>query len=106
LLTTAAAAAASTPTSPTSLTSLLLLLLPHTSCSINAYFTYSVVGFYGTGMITYQQALAAVFIEGWIFILISLSGEPGMFTCCFLVRASVSAYRPSRYGIPASVGAH
>jgi xanthine/uracil/vitamin C permease (AzgA family) len=44
------------------------------ACSINAYFTYSVVGFYGTGMITYQQALAAVFIEGWIFILISLSG--------------------------------
>jgi hypothetical protein len=43
--------------------------------SINAYFTYSVVGFYGTGMITYQQALAAVFIEGWIFIFISLTGE-------------------------------
>jgi AGZA family xanthine/uracil permease-like MFS transporter len=34
-----------------------------------------VVGFYGTGMITYQQALAAVFIEGWIFIAISLTGE-------------------------------
>ncbi|WIA38688.1 hypothetical protein OEZ86_001993 [Tetradesmus obliquus] len=44
---------------------------------INAYFTYSVVGFYGTGMITYQQALAAVFIEGWIFILISLTGVRG-----------------------------
>jgi xanthine/uracil/vitamin C permease (AzgA family) len=51
-------------------------------CSINAYFTYSVVGFYGTGMITYQQALAAVFIEGWIFILISLSGEE-RHTFCF-----------------------
>jgi AGZA family xanthine/uracil permease-like MFS transporter len=45
------------------------------TCSINAYFTYSVVGFYGTGMITYQQALAAVFIEGWIFIFISLTGD-------------------------------
>ncbi|WIA36283.1 hypothetical protein OEZ86_007609 [Tetradesmus obliquus] len=44
---------------------------------INAYFTYSVVGFYGTGMITYQQALAAVFIEGWIFIFISLTGVRG-----------------------------
>lgn len=26
--------------------------------------------------ITYQEALAAVFIEGWIFIFISLTGEP------------------------------
>jgi AGZA family xanthine/uracil permease-like MFS transporter len=34
-----------------------------------------VVGFYGTGMITYQQALAAAFVNGWLFILLSLSGE-------------------------------
>jgi xanthine/uracil/vitamin C permease (AzgA family) len=27
--------------------------------------------------ITYQEALAAVFIEGWIFILISLTGVRG-----------------------------
>eukprot|EP00775_Hariotina_reticulata_P005975 gene5975-6214_t len=44
---------------------------------INAYFAYTVVGFYGTGMITYQEALAAVFIEGWIFIAISLTGVRG-----------------------------
>ncbi|WIA33567.1 hypothetical protein OEZ86_006691 [Tetradesmus obliquus] len=44
---------------------------------INAYFTYSVVGFMSTGMITYQEALAAVFVEGWIFILISLTGVRG-----------------------------
>lgn len=44
---------------------------------INAYFTYSVVGYLGTGKITYQQALAAVFVEGWIFILISLTGVRG-----------------------------
>jgi AGZA family xanthine/uracil permease-like MFS transporter len=31
---------------------------------VNAYFAYTVVGFRGTGMITYQEALAAVFIEG------------------------------------------
>jgi AGZA family xanthine/uracil permease-like MFS transporter len=44
---------------------------------INAYFAYTVVGFYGSGMISYQEALAAVFIEGWIFILISVSGVRG-----------------------------
>eukprot|EP00879_Flechtneria_rotunda_P028146 GHRR01030225.1.p1 GENE.GHRR01030225.1~~GHRR01030225.1.p1 ORF type:complete len:225 (+),score=33.25 GHRR01030225.1:721-1395(+) len=44
---------------------------------INAYFAYTVVGFYGTGMLTYQEALAAVFIEGWIFIAISLTGVRG-----------------------------
>jgi len=44
---------------------------------INAYFTYTVVGFLGTGKITYQEALAAVFIEGWIFLIISISGVRG-----------------------------
>jgi hypothetical protein len=59
---------------------LLLLLLPrhNPTCSINAYFTYSVVGFYGTGMITNQQALAA-FVNGWLFILLSLSGGAACF---------------------------
>lgn len=42
---------------------------------INAYFSYTVVGFYGAGMISYQEALAAVFVEGWIFIIISLTGQ-------------------------------
>ncbi|KIL58597.1 hypothetical protein M378DRAFT_170416 [Amanita muscaria Koide BX008] len=41
---------------------------------LNAYFTYSVVGFHGTGMISYRQALAAVFMEGWIFLFLSLLG--------------------------------
>jgi AGZA family xanthine/uracil permease-like MFS transporter len=44
---------------------------------INAYFTYTVVGFYGTGNLTYSEALAACFIEGWIFILLSVSGVRG-----------------------------
>ncbi|TFK66066.1 xanthine/uracil permease [Pluteus cervinus] len=41
---------------------------------LNAYFAYSVVGFNGSGMITYQQALAAVFLEGWLFLILSLLG--------------------------------
>ena len=31
---------------------------------LNAYFTYSVVGYNGTGRVTYREALAAVFLEG------------------------------------------
>ena len=33
-----------------------------------------VVGFYGTKSVSYQEALAAIFIEGWIFIAISILG--------------------------------
>jgi len=41
---------------------------------LNAYFAYSVVGFHGSGIITYREALAAVFLEGWVFLLLSLLG--------------------------------
>ncbi|KAI1314786.1 hypothetical protein EDD11_001714 [Mortierella claussenii] len=41
---------------------------------LNAYFTYTVVGFHGSNKISYQTALAAVFIEGILFILLSLFG--------------------------------
>ncbi|KXZ52152.1 hypothetical protein GPECTOR_10g781 [Gonium pectorale] len=42
---------------------------------INAFFTYTVVGFFGDGgMINYREALAAAFIEGWIFFFISITG--------------------------------
>jgi AGZA family xanthine/uracil permease-like MFS transporter len=41
---------------------------------LNAYFAYNVVGFRGTGNVSYQEALAAIFIEGWIFIALSLVG--------------------------------
>ena len=41
---------------------------------LNAYFAYQVVGFHGTGRLTYGQALAAVFVEGFIFIFLSLIG--------------------------------
>uniref|UniRef100_M4EM62 Adenine/guanine permease AZG1 n=1 Tax=Brassica campestris TaxID=3711 RepID=M4EM62_BRACM len=40
----------------------------------NAYFAYTVVGFHGSGSISYQTALAAVFIEGLIFLFISAIG--------------------------------
>ncbi|KAI8819425.1 purine transporter [Fimicolochytrium jonesii] len=41
---------------------------------VNAYFAYTVVGFHGTGKVSYQTALAAVFIEGLIFLALSLLG--------------------------------
>ncbi|KAG8679774.1 hypothetical protein FRC11_003311, partial [Ceratobasidium sp. 423] len=41
---------------------------------LNAYFAYSVVGFNGSGTVTYQEALAAVFLEGWLFFILSLFG--------------------------------
>ncbi|WIA31315.1 hypothetical protein OEZ86_002217 [Tetradesmus obliquus] len=44
---------------------------------INAYFTYQVVGYHGSGRVTYEEALAAVFIESWIFLFISLIGLRG-----------------------------
>ncbi|KAF3600416.1 hypothetical protein F2Q69_00038788 [Brassica cretica] len=40
----------------------------------NAYFAYTAVGFHGSGSISYQTALAAVFIEGLIFLFISAIG--------------------------------
>ncbi|XP_010695866.2 adenine/guanine permease AZG1 [Beta vulgaris subsp. vulgaris] len=40
----------------------------------NAYFAYTVVGFHGSGNISYQTALTAVFIEGIIFFIISAVG--------------------------------
>lgn len=42
---------------------------------INAYFTYSVVGpWFEPKKVNYQTALCAVFIEGWIFIILSITG--------------------------------
>ncbi|KAL9672383.1 hypothetical protein QQ045_028633 [Rhodiola kirilowii] len=40
----------------------------------NAYFAYTVVGFHGSGNVPYRSALAAVFIEGLIFLFISAIG--------------------------------
>ncbi|KAI9249458.1 permease family-domain-containing protein [Phascolomyces articulosus] len=41
---------------------------------LNAYFTYNVVGYHGTGGTPYKVALAAVLIEGCIFFLLSVFG--------------------------------
>ncbi|KAI8099317.1 permease family-domain-containing protein [Halteromyces radiatus] len=41
---------------------------------LNAYFTYTVVGYHGSGKISYETALAAVFIEGFIFLVLSIFG--------------------------------
>lgn len=41
---------------------------------INAYFTYNVVGYLGSGQVSYRAAMAAVFIEGWILIFLALTG--------------------------------
>lgn len=41
---------------------------------MNAYFTYTVVGWRGTGSVAYSSALTAVLIEGFLFLVLSLSG--------------------------------
>lgn len=51
---------------------------------VNAFFAYTVVGYLGTGRISYREALAAVFVEGWIFIFDAVVG----------VRASLIAMVP------------
>ena len=41
---------------------------------LNAYFTYQVVGVRGQGPVSYGLALTAVFVEGWIFVFLALTG--------------------------------
>lgn len=41
---------------------------------LNAYFAYQIVGFHGSGFVSYNLALTAVFIEGFIFMFLSLIG--------------------------------
>lgn len=41
---------------------------------LNAYFTYQVVGYHGTGPVSYQLALTSVFVEGFIFVFLSIIG--------------------------------
>lgn len=41
---------------------------------LNAYFAYQVVGIRGTGTVPYSLALTAVFVEGFIFIILALTG--------------------------------
>lgn len=41
---------------------------------LNAYFAFTVVGPYGFGPVSYQLALTAIFIEGFVFVGLSLLG--------------------------------
>ncbi|KAL8300676.1 hypothetical protein RB593_010151 [Gaeumannomyces tritici] len=54
------------------LTNLPVALAP--GMGLNAYFTYQVVGVRGSGGIPYGLALTAVFVEGFIFILLAITG--------------------------------
>jgi AGZA family xanthine/uracil permease-like MFS transporter len=59
---------------------------------LNAYFTYTVVGFHGLGPVSYKLALTAVFVEGFVFVGLSLLG---MRQVCLL---------PSKLVIPVETG--
>jgi adenine/guanine/hypoxanthine permease len=63
---------------------------------MNAYFTYSVVGWRGTGDISYEAAVTAVFIEGFIFAFLALTG----------IRHFVTKLipEPVRIATPAAIG--
>ncbi|GER50889.1 purine permease [Striga asiatica] len=60
----------------------------------NAYFAYTIVGFHGSGTLPYRSALAAVFVEGLIFLLISAVG----------LRAKLAQLIPKPVRISASAG--
>ena len=61
------------------------------SPGINIYVAYQVVG---QGDLTYSEALTAIFIEGWIFLVLSLSG----------VRGGIIKYMPASVSFGTSVG--
>lgn len=69
------------------------------SCGMgmNAYFTYSVVGWRGTGSVSYNAAVTAVLIEGGIFAVLAVTGA----------RYAIIKFVPPpiRYGTPAGIGA-
>ncbi|CAE6519076.1 unnamed protein product [Rhizoctonia solani] len=72
LITTSAAVAALASVLMGFFANLPVALAP--GLGLNAYFAYSVVGFNGSGSVTYQEALAAVFLEGWLFFILSIFG--------------------------------
>lgn len=62
----------------------------------NAYFAYTVVGYHGSGNISYESALAAVFIEGILFLLIAAVG--------LRTRLAKAIPRPIRTSASAGIG--
>jgi AGZA family xanthine/uracil permease-like MFS transporter len=63
---------------------------------MNAYFTYSVVGFRGTGDVSWQAACTAVLLEGLIFFILSVTG----------LRSWLTKFipEPVRIATPAAIG--
>jgi len=41
---------------------------------LNAYFAYTVVGYHGSGSVPYNVAVTAVFVEGFVFVGLTLLG--------------------------------
>jgi len=64
---------------------------------MNAYFTYSAVGWRGTGSISYEAAVTAVAIEGVIFFILAVTGA--RFAIIKLIP------EPIRLATPAGIGA-
>ena len=64
---------------------------------MNAYFTYSVVGWRGTGRVSYEAAVTAVMIEGAIFFVLAITG----------VRYAIIRLvpEPVKVATPAAIGA-
>ncbi|KAG6471844.1 adenine/guanine permease AZG1-like [Zingiber officinale] len=62
----------------------------------NAYFAYTVVGFHGSGNLPYRTALAAVFLEGLLFLTISALG--------FRARLAKLVPNPVRVSTSAGIG--
>jgi AGZA family xanthine/uracil permease-like MFS transporter len=41
---------------------------------VTRYFTFTVVGYHGSGLVPYEVALTAVFVEGFVFVGLTLIG--------------------------------
>lgn len=76
------------------LANLPLALAP--GMGVNAYFAYNLVGFHGSGPISYQTALAVVLVEGCVFLVIAALG----------LRAKLARFipRPVRLACAAGIG--
>jgi AGZA family xanthine/uracil permease-like MFS transporter len=63
---------------------------------MNAYFTYSVIGWRGTGDVSYNAAITAVLIEGGLFLFLALTG----------IRYAIIKWipEPVRLATPAAIG--
>ena len=75
------------------------------SCMKSYHCKPQVVGFRGTKNVSYQEALAAIFIEGWIFIAISIVGVRQRLIA-LLPRSARSARLASRLQASAVLATH